>query len=101
MIHNLHGLHESSEHSDAHAKRGGSQRVVRVGFDRFVGACHVYAEHPHHTRNAIDLDAESPEDAAREAYRILLDPTSMLPIFTVTEESGGPALDVDLDEIGL
>ena len=52
MIHNLHGPHASSEYVDAQAKKIGSQRIVRVGFDQFVGACHVYAYYSHRTATA-------------------------------------------------
>ena len=44
----------------------------------------------------IDLDAESFEDAARQALEIQRDPMSIATYFTVTDENG-TCRDIDLD----
>ena len=46
----------------------------------------------------IDLDAESFEDAARQALEIQRDPMSNATCFTVTDETG-TCRDIDLDSI--
>ena len=45
----------------------------------------------------IDLDADSPEDAAREAARIQRDPGSFAPYFTVLDKDGVET-EVDTEE---
>lgn len=35
----------------------------------------------------IDIDADTPEDAALEAYAIILDPASTATVFSVTDEN--------------
>ena len=44
----------------------------------------------------IDLDAESFEDAARQALEIQRDPASIATCFTITDENG-VCRDIDLD----
>ncbi|SRR5579885_1513013 len=46
----------------------------------------------------IDLDADSPEQAARAALRIQRDPTSIATVFEVTPRAGGKTVTVDLGE---
>jgi hypothetical protein len=46
----------------------------------------------------IDLDAENPLDAAKQAKRIHLDPESTALVFQVTDKKTGKKVDVDLDE---
>ena len=45
----------------------------------------------------IDIDADSPEEAARKAREIQLDPHSLATVFTVIDEVG--AVSVDLVEL--
>jgi spore germination protein YaaH len=47
----------------------------------------------------IDLDADSPEDAAREAARIQRDPGSFAPYFTVRDKDGVET-EVDMEDFG-
>lgn len=48
----------------------------------------------------IDLDAASPEDAARKALAIQRDPTSLATVFSVIEhDSDGTAVTVDLSDL--
>ena len=47
----------------------------------------------------IELDAESPADAARQALAIQRDPESIATFFTVRNNEGGTSHDVDLWEI--
>ena len=45
----------------------------------------------------IDLDANSPEDAARKALAIQRDPASIATCFVITDDHGNRR-DVDLDD---
>lgn len=51
----------------------------------------------------IDITAEDPEAAAREAHEIMLDPAAFPPCFDVTDTNTSPeeTVTVDLHEIGL
>ena len=52
----------------------------------------------------IDIEAETPEDAAREAFRVHRDSDSMATVFEVqerTKDGHGEAIRVDIEEVGL
>ena len=46
----------------------------------------------------IDIYAQSPQDAAREARTIQQDKDAMATVFDVTEEGGGKPVRIDLAE---
>ncbi len=48
---------------------------------------------------AIDLDANSPEEADKKAREIQLDPESTATVFKVTDEKTGEVKEVDLDDL--
>ncbi len=50
----------------------------------------------YHITWEIDIDADSPREAAEEAQRIQRDPTSLATVFTVHEEEADEAVQVDL-----
>ena len=45
----------------------------------------------------IDVECESPEEAALEAWKLMRHPDSTANVFTVTDEQGG-SVKVDLEE---
>ncbi len=47
----------------------------------------------------IDIDAENPLDAAKQARRIHLEPGSTATVFQVTDTKTDVKVDVDLDEL--
>lgn len=52
----------------------------------------------------IEVESETPEDAAREAFRVHRDPDSMATVFEVqqqTEDGLGGKIRVDIEEVGL
>lgn len=52
----------------------------------------------------IDIEAETPEDAAREAFRAQRDPDSIATVFEVqerTKDGHSEPIRVDLEEVGL
>ncbi len=50
----------------------------------------------YHITWEIDIDADSPREAAEEAQRIQRDPTSLATVFTVQEHDTTKAVQVDL-----
>lgn len=51
----------------------------------------------HRVTWTIDLDAKSPEEAARKALEIQRDPESIATCFVITDDHG-KHIDVDLDD---
>ena len=51
----------------------------------------------YHVLWEIDIDADSPEDAAREALLIQRDPASSATVFGVTEEDSDLTVTVDIE----
>lgn len=48
----------------------------------------------------IEVSAKTPEDAARQAWSLMTQPDSFLPVCTVHDEAGH-STDVDLEDIGM
>ena len=46
----------------------------------------------------IDIDADTPEEAAQEAYNVMCDPQSLPPTFEVVERDGKTVL-IDIESI--
>ena len=52
----------------------------------------------------IDIEAETSEDAAREAFRVHRDPDSMATVFVVQQQTAdglGEKIRIDIEEVGL
>jgi hypothetical protein len=49
---------------------------------------------------AVDVDADTPEEAARLTLAMQRDPAGIATVFDVQPEQGGPAARIDLDALG-